>query len=482
MTKPKRTHPLGLLQHIAKSFKDYWFLIILLFTQRETDSIWFWAIITLLVMAFILNPLAKWLTLTYAIDPNAVVIHSGVFVRHHEHIPYSRIQTVQSKQWFYLKPFKLEEVLIETASHEDQAPEARLAAVPTSVAGEIERRRQASLTATATTAVTDADATTATTEQVVAPAGPHYQINNRDLVKFGLTSLIFIPFLLVLLGLYNKVPRSLSDHLIADASHLALALLIGGVLVIIVVAWLGAFLWTLTRYYHFELTRRDNNLITAKGLFQRNTITAPLNRLQAVRIKQNILRQWLHLQTVQILIASKAASDDDDNDLVVMPVIPTPTVYTIMRPFIDWLPTQRPDLNQLTVPRSWYQIRNAMLIVAAPVALLWWLFPSWGWFSLFVLVIAAMEGRYAARNTGGSLITPTLMALQTGHFWTREIYYVPVDKIQSMKLKRSIWMKRTQLAHLTINVRHGNKNQSIDLRYLSVTAADAIYQWYLQRA
>jgi len=480
MTKPKRTHPLGLLQHIAKSFKDYWYLIILLFTQRETDSIWFWAIITLLVMAFIIDPLAKWLTLTYVVDPDAVIIHSGVFVRHHEHIPYSRIQTVQSKQWFYLKPFKLEEVLIETASHEDRAPEARLAAVPTSVAVEIERRRQASLVPA--TDAADESETTPTTEPTVAPTDLHYQINNGDLIKFGLTSLIFIPFLLVLLGLYNKVPRSLSDHLIADASHLALALLIGGALVIIVVAWLGAFLWTLTRYYHFELTRRDDNLITAKGLFQRNTITAPLNRLQAVRIKQNILRQWLHLQTVQILIASKAASDDDDNHLVVMPVIPTPTVYTVMRPFIDWLPAQRPDLSQLTVPRSWYQIRNAMLTVAAPVALLWWLFPSWGWVGLILLPIAAMQGRYAARNTAGNLVTPTLLALQTGHFWTREVYYVPVDKIQSMKLKRSIWMKRTQLAHLTINVRHGNKNQSIHLRYLTVAAANDIYQWYLHQA
>jgi len=480
MTKPKRTHPLGLLQHIAKSFKDYWFLIILLFTQRETDSIWFWAIITLLVMAFIIDPLAKWLTLTYVVDPDAVIIHSGVFVRHHEHIPYSRIQTVQSKQWFYLKPFKLEEVLIETASHEDRTPEARLAAVPTSVAVEIERRRQASLAPTTTASATSE--ATPTTEAPVASADLHYQINNGDLIKFGLTSLIFIPFLLVLLGLYNKVPRSLSDHLIADASHLALALLIGGALVIIVVAWLGAFLWTLTRYYHFELTRRDDNLITAKGLFQRNTITAPLNRLQAVRIKQNILRQWLHLQTVQILIASKAASDDDDNDLVIMPVIPTPAVYTVMRPFIDWLPVQRPDLSKLTVPRSWYQIRNALLIAAAPVALLWWLFPSWGWISLIFLPIAAMEGRYAAHNTGGNLITPTLLALQTGHFWTREVYYVPVDKIQSMKLKRSISMKRTQLAHLTINVRHGNKNQSIHLRYLAVAAANDIYQWYLHQA
>lgn len=484
MTKPKRTHPLGLLQHIAKSIKDYWFLLILVFTNHDHTSIWFWGILIILILAFFIWPCAKWLTLTYAITPDAVVVHSGVFVRHHEHIPYARIQTVQSKQWFYLRPFKLEEVLIETASHADSAPEARLAAVPITVAQQINHYRQAATADPAPVAETSTtDTPTAEASMIAATTAPaaYYQINYHDLVKFGLTSLIFIPFLLVLLGLYNKIPRSMTDALVSDASHLALTLLIGGAVVIILVAWLGAFLWTLTRYYHFELSRTNHQLVTAKGLFQRNTVTAPLDRLQAVRIKQNILRQWLHLQTVQILVASKAASDDDDNDLVVMPVITSDIVYSTMQPFIQWLPDHQPDLADLHVARNWYQMRNTMLVVAVPIALLWWLWPSWGWISLILLPIAALQGRFAARNTAGRLLSPKLLALQTGHFWERELYYIPTNKIQSMKLTRSIWMKRTHLAHLVVNIRHGNHNQAIELRYLHADAAHAIYDWYLHR-
>lgn len=478
MTKPKRTHPLGLLQHIGKSIKDYWFLIILLFTYRNHTSIWFWGIVVILLLAFLIWPFTKWLTLTYAITPDAIVIHSGVFVRHHEHIPYSRIQTVQNKQWFYLRPFHLEEVMIETASHEDSAPEARLAAVPITIATQINQLRQTVRTASQTV---DSVAEPATEPIAASLQQAHYQINNADLVKFGLTSLIFIPFLLVLLGLYNKIPHSLSDQLVTEASHLAVALLIGGAIIIILIAWLGAFSWTLTRYYHFTLTKEADQLTTAKGLFQRNTITAPLDRLQAVRIKQNILRQWLHLQTVQILIASKAASDDDNNDLVVMPVIADQAVYATMHPFIQWLPDQRPDLTRFRAARSWYQIRNALLLTVIPVALLWWLFPSWGWIGLLLLPIAALQGRYAARTTAGDLVTPQLMALQTGHFWTRELYFVPADKIQSMKVAQSIWMKRTHLAHLTVYVRHGNHKQFIELRYLPAAVAVDIYDWYLHQ-
>ncbi|MFC6260474.1 PH domain-containing protein [Levilactobacillus fujinensis] len=491
MTTPKRTHPLGLFQHIAKSLKDYWFLFILLLSQwHHINSIWFWGTLVLILMAFLIWPTLKWLTLSYAVTPDAVIIHSGIFVRHHEHIPYSRIQTVQRKQWFYLRPFKLEEVLIETASHDDSAPEARLAAVPTDVADTIEHYRHMAPT-TVTTDVASA-ASPSTTDAGVPTATPvlaHYQINSADLVKFGLTSLIFIPFLLVLLGLYNKIPKSFTkipksftNSLINDASHMALTLLIGGVILIIVIAWLGAFLWTLTRYYHFELDREPDQLKAAKGLFQRNTITAPIARIQAVRIKQNLLRQWLHLQTVQVLIASKAASDDDDNDLVIMPVIANQAVYTTMTPFVDWLPQRAPDLTALRVPHNWYLMRNAILFVALPAIGIAWLWPHLSWISILLVIIAVLQGRFAGRNTAGALISPNLLALQTGHFWTREVYYVPADKIQSMRFQQSVWMKKTQLAHLTVNVRHGNHNQAIALRYVPVVAAQTLYDWYLHRA
>ena len=52
----------------------------------------------------------------------------------------------------------------------------------------------------------------------------------------------------MVLGLYNKVPRSLSDHLIADASHLVWRYDCGALVIIV---WQGAFL-DADRYYHFE--------------------------------------------------------------------------------------------------------------------------------------------------------------------------------------------------------------------------------------
>lgn len=135
MTQPKHTHPLGYLQQTAKQLKDYWFFILLALWQWGNLSAFWRLIMVLALVAWLLVwPLLQWLTLTYLIEPTAVVVNSGIFIRHHQHIPYSRIQTVQRKQWFYLRPFHLEALQIETASYQDDEPEVRLPAVPTTVA------------------------------------------------------------------------------------------------------------------------------------------------------------------------------------------------------------------------------------------------------------------------------------------------------------------------------------------------------------
>jgi len=485
MTKPKRTHPLGLLLHIAKSIRDYWYLLILALTLYR-DPFWFalcWAVI---VFAILIWPCVRWATLSYRVTPEAIEVNSGVVVRHHEHIPYGRIQTVQRKQWFFLAPFKLEELYIETASHDDNKPEARLAAVPTSLAGEIERYRQgvpAATTpaATADDVLGDTNPEAETAESSTTPVTAHYRIDSHTLLKFAVTSTGFIPLLLILLAIYNKIPRNWTDTLIDDATHLALIVLVGGGLVIVLIAWIGAFLWTYMRYYHFDVILQGHQLETAKGLFQRNTITAPLKRIQAVRVKQNIFRQWLHIQTVQVLLASKAASKDDDDDLVILPAVPQSQLYDVAPPFVSWLPHHTPDLSDLNVAdrRKWYLVRNAFLVAIVPVALASFLLPHWMWAFALILVIAYFQGLFAARQTGGGLVTPTLLALQTGHIWTKETYYVPVETIQSVRLRQSIWMKKTGLMHLIVNVRHGNKNQAIELRYLKADQAQRVYDWYL---
>ncbi|WP_125574469.1 PH domain-containing protein [Levilactobacillus huananensis] len=477
MTKTKRTHPLGLLDHLAKSVKNWWPLFLIIIAQSQ--SWWGKLLIPAAILIFIIWPLISWWSISYRVTPTALEFHSGILVRHHEHIPYVRIQTVQRKQWFYLAPFHLEEVSVETASHEQGKPEVRLAAVKPEVAALIERYRQA-----VNAAPTDST-TAASTESVAIPTiQATYTLSTRTKWQFVLTSTGFIPILLVALGVYGKLPHNLIERLGSDLAHLSGLFLIIGGLAIALIAWLFTVVMLLIRYFHFRAIRTGDKIQVAKGLFQRNTITVPLQRIQAVRFKQNIFRQWLAIQTTQLLLASRAAAEDNNDDLVLLPAVTLQQSYADLRPFVDWAPTTSPDVSALNVTngRRWLLVRNALLIALVPVAIATWLWPTWNALFDLVLIIAFGQGLFAANNTGGGIVNRHLLVLRTGHWWTRETYLVPLAKIQSVRLRQSIWMKRTHLMHLTVNVRHGNRNQAIALRYLTAEQAESIYNWYLTNA
>ncbi|WP_054759666.1 PH domain-containing protein [Secundilactobacillus collinoides] len=71
----------------------------------------------LIGLAIVVAILRYW-RFTYQITPTDISINKGLIFRKQLQIPYSRIQTLQVKQWFYLKPFHLTAVSIETSGHD----------------------------------------------------------------------------------------------------------------------------------------------------------------------------------------------------------------------------------------------------------------------------------------------------------------------------------------------------------------------------
>lgn len=117
-----------------------------------------------------------------------------------------------------------------------------------------------------------------------------------------------------------------------------------------------------------------------------------------------------------------------------------------------------------------------MLFAAIPIVICLYFFTVWGLLSLALLPIAIFLGWYSASNTGWAVKDDQLI-MQVGHSFTRSQYVIPKKNIQSFSLHQSIWMSARKLAHLEVNVRHGNHNQNIEIRYLPKEAAQEIFDW-----
>lgn len=502
--QPQRLAPVALLIIWIRGFISWWPLFVggglsILRANMSFNQFLLWGglIVGVLVLTLIWSIL-HYLRFTYLVAPNGLTINSGVLIRKVNHIPYDRIQTVQRQQWFFLKPLGLEQVTIETAGKESKKAEGMLSAVPVAVADAINRYRQGNVQpvtpdATDNQAIPAAPDQTSTTAAPAAPvADAAYKINGHDLNQYALTSLGFIPIISGILWLTQKAQEYLPDSWYKNAEHaitgLAVYLIIGLTLIILILGFLISYLNIIQKYYHFTLDRTGDELRTSRGFFQTNTVSARLSRLQAVRFKQSILRQWLHLSTVQALLASSAADDQQNNDLVLMPVIPERQALSSMRAFVSWLPETSPKLQPIPVSNRWYYMRNmvlghlTLLVLPAVLASVFWLHVSW-WLWLVLagliwLVVMALQGQYAATTAAIAIAPPKQLIIQVGEMWTRQRYFVRKKDIQAMTIKQSIWMKARGVAHLEVHIRKGNSDQTVNSRYMAVDLAKQIMTWY----
>ncbi|MHA3066895.1 PH domain-containing protein [Lacticaseibacillus saniviri] len=422
----------------------------------------FLTVVGILALAAIVA-LWRWLFFRYGITNGVLTIQNGLIAKKVTHIPLANIQTIQQKQWFFFKPFHVVELSIETSGHDSGRPEAMLPAVDENVLA----------------ALKQTDTVAAATPELA------YTISSSDLNQYAWTSLGVIPILLGALWLFGRLDDLLPKAWIRQAQNqlltLGIFLIVGLVMLFLILGLVVSYLNQLQKYYRFSLSVQSGKLVTERGFFQRNQVSVAPARIQALRFNQNIIRQWLHLFTVQALTASKAADDQANSDLVMIPVLKENRLLQTVQPFVNWSPVAYPEATKVPSSTYWRYSRNMMLGNGVFVAIVLFIVRQWTsplWWSLAAiwLLIVALQGLYAARQ-GEIGFNQQLLVAQVGHAFGRSRYVVPRNKVQSLVLQQPILLRHT-LVHVVINVRHGNSNQEITIKYLPKSVGKLVWQWY----
>ncbi|KRM86670.1 hypothetical protein FD19_GL001716 [Lacticaseibacillus thailandensis DSM 22698 = JCM 13996] len=474
---------------LVDSIQLLWMLIVLVFVDLVSDNAaraslingatrWLVLVILAVVAALALFVVLPYWRTTYELSNQGITLNQGVLRRQHRHVTYARIQTVQHLQWFFMKPLHLEKVQIETAARGGGSGEIVLTLVPIAVGQEIEARHQAARAANQTANIEVPVAQEMPTTPAVRATT--YQLPMDELMLFGITSLGFVPLLLLLIAVGSRV-SDFFPGLVDWASRLVTRLPVLAVIVVGLLALVGGiiieFARILIRYWGFTLSFDGQQLHSRKGLLQTSTVTAHARRIQAVRYKQNIIRQWLHVGTAQVILAANVANNEDDKDMVIYPLAHQDKVWMLLSKYVNWLPAPLRALHVVSTG-YWALIRNAMILPAIVVLpCLIWLRP-WGWFSLALLVWGGVQGRYAATRRGYA-IQGHFAWLQTGRWFERELLVVPRIRVQSLTVRQSWWMVRTGLAHVRVILRRGDGDYQVDLRYVPLAVGDALYRWYI---
>ncbi|WP_125589180.1 PH domain-containing protein [Companilactobacillus jidongensis] len=367
ISDPKRLHPVAMLFFLYKDIKN-WIVpaIVYVFAFYNQSKIWSLLGLLTIIILIVTGDVIKYFTFSYQFFDNEILIKNGVFVKKVNHIPYDRIQNVTANQWFFLKPFKLEELEIETAGH-SEGPEVSLVAVPVELKDELNRYQQKFNSEEVTKNVSQETFfdKTSLEQASISKVTESYSITWHELLKFSLTSPAFLSGLLVVLAFYGKIQHSISKQLYEEAAnefvHLGWLLVVGGLLIVLLLFYLVSVFVLIAKYYHFHLDKTDNQFEMQYGFFKTKKTSLSKNRIQAVVVKQTLLRRMLHIASVKLVIISNSKKEETEKDIIVMPVIETVKLNDFLRKFFPHIPVDELRVEPAAAKTYYYDLRNALV-------------------------------------------------------------------------------------------------------------------------
>ncbi|WP_125762995.1 PH domain-containing protein [Companilactobacillus hulinensis] len=487
-SKPRRLHPAAILFFFNKDIKNL-FIPVAIFAFAVFQQAKTWTIIGLIAFFILVvaGDVVRYMTFSYQFFDKEILVHKGIFIKKVNHIPYDRIQNVTTNQWFFLKPFKLEELEIETAGH-SEGPEVSLVAVPVELKDELNSyRHRFSSEVTQNVSRETFSEGSKTKQSLEATNVLSYSITWRELIKFALTSPAFLSGLLVVLAIYGKVQNGISNQMYKVAANefaqFGWVLLVVVMIVIVLLFYVLSVFALIAKYYHFHLTKENGQFEMRYGFFKTKRTNISESRIQAVVVKQTLLRSFLHISSVKLVIISNSNKEETEKDIIVMPVIETAKLNDFFKKFFPHIPVEELKQSQSVSGTFYYDLRNAAIFSLVIDLVVGMLFYRISWLLVLLLiavsaVILLMPAYLNARRARLSIMNGQYLFLQNNQVTSKNSYFVPKNSIQLVERRQSIWLSKKKFAHIRLSCRSGIAERILQVKYLPEQQVDGVVEWY----
>jgi putative membrane protein len=388
---------------------------------------------------------------SYEVTEDTFDIASGVLSRREREIPYERVQNVDISENVLQRLLGLAQVRIETAG--GSGTEARLRYVARTEATRLQKllgERKRRVAGGADSAAGDAGAGTGAgaAREGDIETETLFTLSDRELGILGVVSAD-----LRLLGLASVVLSGFAPQVAAQLQPGPnLVSLAGPVLALL--GLLG--LWALSavtavfRFYGFELRRRADELRYERGLLQRYSGTIPVDKVQTLRLRENVLARALGYAGLVIETAGYGPGQDGGAQSAV-PLAKRERALALAREVepVGEVEFERPPRRA----RTRYAARYG-LAVAGLTAGLWVVDALTGWLPLWYLaaglLLAVPPAAHLAWRHRGYHVGEDYFVTRNG-FWRRETVVVPYDRVQTVANNQSVFQRRRDLGTVRVD-------------------------------
>ena len=515
MSNRKRFHPLAILAYLITSFKRFMFLIFLALLNIGEDKVFSLIMISGIFVLCLIVALYKYFTHTYDINQDKILMYNGIFIKKEREIPYERIQTIKQRQWFFYKPFNLVQILIETGSTSDQEAEASLICVDASHIDLIEEHRQGrhekkrvegnvseNTISNNTNDLADSldyDASgvieNKTKEKEVDSDNEiiyQYKMSYKDILLYALTDLeaflILIPIIIFVWEIIsefdiilNLIPNSVFegfDVLMAQALWIIVTFfLVSGLVLVLIISLIKNFLY----YFEFTVTCTRKTITIEYGMFERKTQKIPLNKVQGIKIYQQVLRRVLHMSSVEVIIIGgqeTVGESELENKLLLLPLISSRVLYEALIMIFPGYVTREPDTKLVGKGKLFYFWRWVLLfgVLLVPVG---FYFFTWLGFILAVITVLLLFLQWLDyRHQGYSIISKNYIMIQNFLGFSKVQTFLNHSKIQAFDKNSSWLLLNKNIGHVNFHIKSGISDMSVGLRFVDGNHINEIQRFF----
>lgn len=462
MFEERRLHTVTILFNMLKPIKELAVFFVIILVSGE---FWFFLLFLsiFLVLAFIYGYLS-WYRFTYYVTEDALWMEYGIFKRTERSIAKNRIQAIDFTENVLHRFFRLTRVQIETASGGAKA-EAALTAVTFDEAEELRKVLNGS---SREKGVAGGEETAAARREITFPR----------LLLAGVTSGsagVILGFLFAgILELEELIPDQLYELTYQWVLSLHFIVIIVLVLLLLLAVWLVSVFWILLRYGKFTIERKDENLLITRGLLEKKQVTVPIQRIQAIGVEENLIRQPFGFVTVFAEIAGRSASEQLSDSTTLFPLLHRTELEPFLKEFAPDFAWKGENIQWDHPPRRAlpYYIVRSSLIAAVAGLIIYFVFPFFIWAAGVLLFLSAVLGWLSFRDAGFSAESSGRLLIRY-RLLKRVTVLLYHKRIQAYEKKQNPLERKEKLASMKISIisnRGGKHYQVKNLRDKSVNS------------
>ncbi|WP_242212600.1 PH domain-containing protein [Bacillus cereus group sp. BfR-BA-01383] len=295
----KRQHPITIVLGIRiAGLLPFIFLVLFRSDENEPWYLFYFVLLFLLTIMAIFSAV-KWYFKVYWVENNILHIKHGVFVKKESYLNKDRVQNISTSSNVIYQLFGLTKLNIEVAGGGTE-PEVMLAGIKEDEAKEL-------------IALLHKERSVVTEEVPAAEESKTvYQLTTKEILFAAITSgkfgLVFSGLLLIYSEFNEFLPKCLINKVEAYVMDNGVYELIVMAAILMAISWVISTAGYALKYANFKIERNRNEIRIVQGLFDKKEFVLKLHRIQAITVKEGILRQPFGYCSVEVEVIQSIES------------------------------------------------------------------------------------------------------------------------------------------------------------------------------